>query len=70
MDDHVLKKLAHDLRTPLSVIMGYLAFACDRAKDPDEIEYLKAVKGSMVSIEAVADKLGDLATPPLPQNPL
>lgn len=53
----VLKKFAHDLRSPLSVIRGYVEFKSQDRLDGDERAYLEALRLSTDKIEKIAAEI-------------
>lgn len=65
----VLKKAAHDLGSPISVIRGFVDFKTARGvSDPDEEAYLDAVKKSLDKMEGITARLqGRPWSPPKPQ---
>lgn len=70
--DDVLKKAAHDLGSPISVIRGFVDFKTARGvSDPDELAYLDAVKKSLDKMEGITASLqGRPWSPPKTQTTL
>lgn len=56
--EEVLKKAAHDLGSPISVIRGFVDFKNTQGvTDPDEAAYLEAVKKSLDKMEGITASL-------------
>lgn len=52
------RKIAHDMRSPLSVLQGYLEMKKDgNSSDEDESDYLHALKVSLEKLTRIADEI-------------
>lgn len=57
----LLSNLSHDLRTPLTSILGYIDALCDGIADEETDEYLNIVKGKAYSLKDCIDQLFTIA---------
>ena len=60
----VIRKLAHDLRGPLSVVMGYVDFKASHKMNQDETDYVEALNLCVTKIKSVADGIDALVPSP------
>lgn len=58
-----LRKVAHDLRGPVSVLQGYHDFRKNTLQDGDEREFWHAARASLVRIQKVIEELESLVIP-------
>lgn len=58
-----LRKVAHDLRGPSSVIQGYLDFRKKSLKGEDEREFWNATRASLVRVQKIIEELESFLIP-------
>lgn len=70
-DDSFLKKMAHDLRSPISVVSGFISQKnTGHLSAEDEAAYLEAISGSVAKLSRIADAMlarAGVDVAPMPQ---